>query len=643
VNAGIHYLTFTLTFLIQNVSTGQEPFLCTGQGFLTMNVDGRSTLVELRIDPYDGVLHFDTINSDMGIFINSVGFNPVDRFIYGIDPVRYILYRIDAKGQARKLEELPLDNSLNYLAGDISADGRYLFLLGATAGIEGFDRDLVRIDLADPSYKLDVIPFSNTERIRMFDLAIDQGDSIAYGFDSSNDRLCTFDLQSGEILTRFPKVSNVETIGAIYFDAFGRLFGFGSVTGPQNTLFEIDVHTGRLKSLASGLPAQSIDGCSCSYSLDLEKRATPRDVVTCDSILFTYEFANRTGFEQTHLSLFDSFPHQSVIRTIRFSGASGIIVAGPGASTLHLEDVSLPRGQSTIEVLITVMQGSKESYGSQALLNNLPEIYGLERRSDDPDTPFDSDETLIMVQGLPSIDTTMEFGIICNSIPLIIDGPVVEGASYLWSTGEDQPQLTVASGGEYELRVSVGCDTSLYIYDVTESKVEIVDETMSKLGDDSLWIAPVVEHQLPLLYQWSAEAGIHISCPDCDASWIHGVHGGEVKFIARDELGCADSSVFLFESSGRDFYIPNAFTPNGDGINDHLEFFLGNGSGEIQVMIFDRFGKIIYEGRGAHFVTRWNGSIGSDEAPEAVYVWLVEWIDRSGRRRHASGEVTLIR
>ena len=60
MNAGIHYLTFTLTFLIQNVSTGQEPFLCTGQGFLTMNVDGRSTLVELRIDPYDGVLHFDT-------------------------------------------------------------------------------------------------------------------------------------------------------------------------------------------------------------------------------------------------------------------------------------------------------------------------------------------------------------------------------------------------------------------------------------------------------------------------------------------------------------------------------------------------------------------------------------------------------
>jgi gliding motility-associated-like protein len=95
------------------------------------------------------------------------------------------------------------------------------------------------------------------------------------------------------------------------------------------------------------------------------------------------------------------------------------------------------------------------------------------------------------------------------------------------------------------------------------------------------------------------------------------------------------------------FYIPNAFTPDGDGNND---FFIGKGYNiiEHQMWIFDRWGDLIYTtGKtvSPESSIPWNGRAngGSEIAQEDVYIWLVKFTDIFGKKHRMVGSVTLVR
>lgn len=91
------------------------------------------------------------------------------------------------------------------------------------------------------------------------------------------------------------------------------------------------------------------------------------------------------------------------------------------------------------------------------------------------------------------------------------------------------------------------------------------------------------------------------------------------------------------------FFIPNAFTPNGDGVND---YFFGEGIGikEYDIWIFDRWGNMIYHGDNI-YSSKWDGKAnhGSDAAQQDVYVWKVKLTDVFGKKHDYMGTVTLVR
>ena len=117
-----------------------------------------------------------------------------------------------------------------------------------------------------------------------------------------------------------------------------------------------------------------------------------------------------------------------------------------------------------------------------------------------------------------------------------------------------------------------------------------------------------------------------------------------VTAIAVDDNGCryeGDTIVYVW----KDFWAPNAFTPNEDGMND---FFLFKGTEfmtECHWRIFDRSGRIIFESDNRN--GKWDGTDKNGEKCEwGVYGYIVEYksvykgIDKTGERR---GTVTLIR
>ena len=95
-------------------------------------------------------------------------------------------------------------------------------------------------------------------------------------------------------------------------------------------------------------------------------------------------------------------------------------------------------------------------------------------------------------------------------------------------------------------------------------------------------------------------------------------------------------------------FIPNAFTPNNDGLNDK---YLVSGSGAIngresefdnfKIVIINRWGAIVFETNDIY--KGWDGTFKGKDSPIGTYVYHVEFRDKKGKFQYFQGNITLIR
>jgi gliding motility-associated-like protein len=91
---------------------------------------------------------------------------------------------------------------------------------------------------------------------------------------------------------------------------------------------------------------------------------------------------------------------------------------------------------------------------------------------------------------------------------------------------------------------------------------------------------------------------------------------------------------------GVPLFIPNAFTPNADGINDF--FFIPNAVlSNFSIAILDRWGNEVFRSNTAAF--RWDGQVGTRPAPEGTYIYALEGTTADGRHVKRSGTVSVMR
>lgn len=89
-----------------------------------------------------------------------------------------------------------------------------------------------------------------------------------------------------------------------------------------------------------------------------------------------------------------------------------------------------------------------------------------------------------------------------------------------------------------------------------------------------------------------------------------------------------------------DIFVPNSFTPNGDGANDVL-FVRGRHIAELEFMIFDRWGEKVFETRDKEI--GWDGTFKGEQLDPAVFVYHLTAYCVDGQRYFTKGNVTLIR
>ena len=130
--------------------------------------------------------------------------------------------------------------------------------------------------------------------------------------------------------------------------------------------------------------------------------------------------------------------------------------------------------------------------------------------------------------------------------------------------------------------------------------------------------------------------------------WSNGSQGttlsnlkaGQYTVTATDNIGC--SSVWDFTVPLVKAYdIPNAFTPNNDGLNDSFAPIFHLKPNFMVFKIFNRLGNLVYNNETPD--TGWDGNIKGQEAASDVYVYWLELDYGDGHILRGSGEVSLIR
>lgn len=112
--------------------------------------------------------------------------------------------------------------------------------------------------------------------------------------------------------------------------------------------------------------------------------------------------------------------------------------------------------------------------------------------------------------------------------------------------------------------------------------------------------------------------------------------------LVTDDIGCIDLDTVNFRVlNGPTFYVPSAFTPNGDGLNDTFKP-IGVGIASIEYFrIFNRYGELVFEtseiGKG------WDGIYRGVKQPGGNFVWSLKGTDRKGSLKTMKGNVVLIR
>lgn len=629
--------------------SAQVAFQCKGQYYasLSPSLHGSSDLYEVKIDPASNLAIFDPIKIGVGKNVNAIGYRSVDNLIYGVDPDEFFLYKLDANGDVFFLKQLPLTNNLEYFAGDISPDGRFLILIGG-GGFTGLDAEIVKVDLESPNFDVSRVDIKANTRI--FDIAFDPEDGTLYGVDINAKRLVKINPDTGNMDLSFPQQLIVNSIGALFFDTFGNLFAYGGVVNQanQDKLFEINKKNGTIAVLTDGPIAQGNDGCSCPYTIKLEKTVLPRETFPCEIVEYKFTIANSSGSARQGIDLIDVLPNGfEFVDVLRnpYGGDSSL----SGGSLVSITGLNVFPGKDSIIIRAYIDEIPGGIYKNQAQLVNLPLELGSFTLSDNPETFIKEDSTDIRVLDL-NLDFINEEYLKCEGEDLVLDA-TIPGATIIWDDDDSNPIKTITSAGVYTLEARNNCETIVKIITVTEEYIEVStfdDEYEIMLGEYLDFDIDIVTNSNISTILWNDERGnSSFSCLDCETPNVRPLFDATYIATVTSEAGCVDDiGITVRVDKQRDVYAPNIFSPNGDGAND-IFFLTGTDFVTVnEFNIYDRWGNLVYSTLSKQLgesTEGWNGQYNGSNVNPGVYVWYaeVEWLD--GYTENLAGDVTVVR
>jgi len=138
----------------------------------------------------------------------------------------------------------------------------------------------------------------------------------------------------------------------------------------------------------------------------------------------------------------------------------------------------------------------------------------------------------------------------------------------------------------------------------------------------------------------------NLSCTDCLTTTVTAISDEEYEVTITDIRGCFASAIFrlLVRPPKINIFIPNIFTPNGDGVNDGFTLFTDSPLNIDRLMVFDRWGNKMFETRNIvpnDPMLGWNGRYKGQLVNPGVYVYSFQLTFPDGTEEIIHGDITV--
>lgn len=220
--------------------------------------------------------------------------------------------------------------------------------------------------------------------------------------------------------------------------------------------------------------------------------------------------------------------------------------------------------------------------------------------------------------------------VICHGSSLELLASAIDG-TFTWSNGQAGPSLWVDGPGTYTVTVSTeDCQGSVSHTVVAPARL-VLGDTLNTCPGRAVHVEANINGRDVL---WSNGA-------TTTATWL--LDAGDHWLTMVDAWGCQQTDTVHVRTIGDDvaLYVPNAFTPDGDGVNDHF-WVSGASVGLKEVEVFDRWGRQVWftQEQGQ----RWDGTTHGITLPQGVYVYRIRYDHEcEAGGREVFGHVTLVR
>ncbi len=218
----------------------------------------------------------------------------------------------------------------------------------------------------------------------------------------------------------------------------------------------------------------------------------------------------------------------------------------------------------------------------------------------------------------------------CVADSITITAPDINGAVYLWNTGDRLSSIRPLTSGKYWLDVQQnGCvisDTINVIIkpspfvnigpDTTVCAKNPIELDAGNAGAAFLWSSGAISQKIAINKPGTYRVTVTVS-------------------------GCAASDTAEVDQGDCEFFIPNAFTPNSDGINDDFGLIGTASYSPFSFRVYSRWGQTVF--RTGSSTKRWDGSFKGLDMPAGAYPWIIDYVNKKGQPIKLKGVVVLLR
>ena len=230
------------------------------------------------------------------------------------------------------------------------------------------------------------------------------------------------------------------------------------------------------------------------------------------------------------------------------------------------------------------------------------------------------------------------------------------GATYLWEFGDGSTSTQIAPAhtyltGIFDVKLTVTSPAGCVRTQTAWALISVIPSPQASFVTD-----PKIDNIDHLLISEAnvlfTQTSIYANAHYYDFSNGDTLQGGTVNYIFPDSglytitltslnrLGCFDQAVKTLRVLLEPFlWVPNAFSPNGDQVNDRFEV-QGLMVTEYEIFIFDRWGKTIFHGNSLD--ESWDGNFGGQPVQEGTYIYRINAKVNTGQKVQRGGSIILI-